>query len=610
MRKPLAIRIIGLAAIYCIVFITLVSMQFANTGNFFITLGAMTIRGSFLQDSSHSMPQEMSHGMRQANEDQESEKIPIMGGIRLFYNGIEFNLRDDRGNSLMLNGEIPVNPEFMILTENGDSQNQSASFILPDGTTLFFNSLNLARGPELQINAAFAGYTTEISIPVAARRSSIIRENEQVGIMFGDARYFFSTPGHYIEDRRIVLSRTNTFTSFRYRSSQRFFDPLNYIIAGAENFENEITRWRDTSFSSWTQNIIHTTGTLQNEDDIIAYLAEATRRGNYTQAVNAIRPRFINTSAHSHRSSVFTGGMENALRTFLSSENEKTNLINRLVRERSPDLLREKHILDYVLSRGNDTLGNDIIEFFNTIDSNALAIEHIAGLLEFYADVNRWRPNNLIDHLTDEILLIISDHLTRDIQSNIVYVTTQEGNNPLYNLRLGNALISWIGAQPADQSMNEWTAIGRSLVLSALASSNSGSLYNTLRLNEHLPRAVRLIDGHWVWTTSPSVTPSMINGNLNIAFSFPPTMSHHMIIRGVRPFTRLQIHGMDWRSDSQFETFDSSGWVYYPEYQILIVKLRHRANTTIEHIRIIYNEPPPPPPPVVTEVPPETEINE
>jgi hypothetical protein len=58
---------------------------------------------------------------------------------------------------------------------------------------------------------------------------------------------------------------------------------------------------------------------------------------------------------------------------------------------------------------------------------------------------------------------------------------------------------------------------------------------------------------------------------------------------------------MDWRSDSQFEIYDSSGWVYYPQEQVLILKLRHRSTT--ENVRIIYREapPPPPPPPVVEE---------
>ena len=101
MKKPLALRIIGLAAIYCIVFIFLATLQFSNRGNFSLTIGSMNIRGSYLQEDS------------QVESVQEINVTQITGGIRLFYSGIEFNLKDDRGNSLMLN-QTPVNPEFMI----------------------------------------------------------------------------------------------------------------------------------------------------------------------------------------------------------------------------------------------------------------------------------------------------------------------------------------------------------------------------------------------------------------------------------------------------------------------------------------------------------------
>jgi hypothetical protein len=73
-----------------------------------------------------------------------------------------------------------------------------------------------------------------------------------------------------------------------------------------------------------------------------------------------------------------------------------------------------------------------------------------------------------------------------------------------------------------------------------------------------------------------------------------------MIIRGIRSFVRLQLYDMNFRTDPQFERYDSSGWVYIPQEQTLLVKMRHR--TTVENIRIIYREearPEPVPAPVV-----------
>jgi hypothetical protein len=297
--------------------------------------------------------------------------------------------------------------------------------------------------------------------------------------------------------------------------------------------------------------------------------------------------------------------MINAVNSFVYSENEKINLITRLIRERSLDILIEEHILDYLFSRGNTTLANDTIEIINNLDLQMLTIDHCAGLLEVANDLRLWRPNHNIGHLIEQILLIISDNLIRDNQNNLVFINTS-GSNFEYSLRLGKALINqpFIAGNINEQTQVLWVSIGKSLVLSALPNLNSGRVYSILKPTEYYPHATQLTDEHWAWTASPSVNASFINGNMNITFNFPTAMTHYVMIRGVRPFLRIQIHGMDWRSDSQFERYDSSGWIYNPQEMILVVKLRHR--TPVDNIRIIYRADPPPPLPIETSVPPET----
>jgi hypothetical protein len=130
--------------------------------------------------------------------------------------------------------------------------------------------------------------------------------------------------------------------------------------------------------------------------------------------------------------------------------------------------------------------------------------------------------------------------------------------------------------------------------LSALftGGDNSGELYNILASNENAPKAARLTDTHWVWTVSSSVSGSYINGNLNISVNFPVNQTHYIIIHGVRPFLNVRLHDINFRTDSQFERYDSSGWVYYSQDQVLILKLKHRV--TVENISIIYRQEPQP----------------
>jgi hypothetical protein len=78
----------------------------------------------------------------------------------------------------------------------------------------------------------------------------------------------------------------------------------------------------------------------------------------------------------------------------------------------------------------------------------------------------------------------------------------------------------------------------------------------------------------------------MENNMLDIAATFPVGETHYMVIRGVKPFTKIQLYNMDYRTDPQFERYDSSGWSYSPSEQTLLVKMKHRTNT--EHVRIFY----------------------
>jgi len=576
MRKTLITRIAGLTAIYCAVFCVLVIIQFSNSGSFSLSAGGMTIRGRYLQ----TLPQETSFG-------EEPDGIRKISSARVYFGGLDFNLSEERGKGLTLTSAdgviFPVSPDYLILAEN------TVLFGLPDGTTIFFNSFDSARGPELQINAELAENISEITIPITLRRSSLVRDNGHLGIMYGGSRYSFGSHGQYLEDGIITLSRENAFISYRSTGKQGAFDPADYIIARSQNYENELLTWRESSFASWNRN----TAALQNEDDVIAYCSEAFVHGNYTEAVAAIPRNFISSARHTFRSAGFTGGMSSAYQSFTASENEKLHQLTTLTRQRSLDVLKEEHILDYLFSRGNAAIANDIIDIIRSADPEMLTVDHCPGLLEAYSDIRLWRSSadNPVENLTDQILLLVSENLNRDTEKDLVFVSNSEGMNFYFSLRLGKAIITWTETNQDAQ----WKAIGQSLVLSALteAGAGAGNLYNALKLGDYYPRAALLTDNYWAWTVSSSVRASYANGNLNINSSFPSGMTHHMIIRGVRPFIKLQIHGMDWRTDVQFERYDSSGWVYYPEEQILILKLRHRE--AAETVTVFYRVEAPPP---------------
>jgi hypothetical protein len=158
----------------------------------------------------------------------------------------------------------------------------------------------------------------------------------------------------------------------------------------------------------------------------------------------------------------------------------------------------------------------------------------------------------------------------------------------------------------------DWAAMGRSLVLSVLAQTDTvgmipaatvlgaggnfiaaresrfsaARLYPYLRL-DNFPRAERIAGGigGWAWTAGSSVDVIQNGDITDISVTFPVGETHYMILRDVRPFAKIQLYGIDYRTDPQFERYDSSGWVYSRAEQTLLLKIKHQ--NPVEHI-VIY----------------------
>jgi len=527
----------------------------------------------------------------------------VTGGIKIFFGGLEFNLKDEREKGLLINEDDrlrAVNPELMTISED------MVRLGLPGGSSLIFSSLDSDKGPKLQITAELGEGVTEIAIPIVLRRASLVRENEQSLIMYGGSRYGFANPTDELERGRLVLSGERASVTYHSKEKKKTFDPEDYIIAAAQNYDSIIENWRDACYARWNQNA----SSLQNEDEVIAYCIEALKRGSFQAAVAAVSGNFLNSSRQSYRSSVFIGGMSGANRSFTAAENEKISRINGLAREKSPGIFLEENVLDYLFSRNNTALSADVINIMQNTQAETLISDYCPGLFEAYSDFKHYRPaaDNPLEHLTEQALLLVSENLNSDSENDLLFASSSESANLEYSARLGKALINWA---PAD---SPWAAIGRSLILSVLSNGGygDGKLYNMLLQGGNLrpsgpaevqadyyPRALPLSDPVWIWTTSRSAAASYIDGNLNIAFSFPVGSSHFVILKGVSPFIKIQIHDMDWRTDSQFERYDSSGWVYYSQEQTLILKLRHRSQ--MENVRIFYRVEAPAARPIITE---------
>jgi len=185
-----------------------------------------------------------------------------------------------------------------------------------------------------------------------------------------------------------------------------------------------------------------------------------------------------------------------------------------------------------------------------------------------------------------------------------VYVLINDQVDPAFNLRTANALMGYGTAA----NQGDWAGIGRSIVLSMLAmfdpqgsmaasfkvSSDGNSLvpsgdrtfssahfYRFIAPREFFSRAEPIsaegFSGVWTWTGARAISATMQGGVLDIAVDFPVGETHYMMVRGIKPFTKMRLYGIDFRTDSEFERYDSSGWSYSASEQTLLLKMKHKS---------------------------------
>jgi hypothetical protein len=571
-------------------------IQFTKQGNFTRQVGTMTLIGQYKAPEDGGVSADVN-------------EHPINGEASVFFGGLEFVMGGEAENErVTMTGSggtrESLGPEYVTIS------GESAAFRFPGGSEMVFSTHFTGGSPELRIAAFLAEEAVSLELPFKLLRSSRLREsgNGQFVIQADGVNYTFGRSAEG-EERRILLFRPEgSVVSYRAAPEKNAFSPGDFILpAAAKPLYNEaLARWRDRNFSLWNRTI----ASRNDEEMVIAYGGEAAKRGNYRAALAAVSPAFLNGARRTFVSSVYLGRMDTALASFISLEQEKIARLSRMINERNLDFLKEPRVFEFLAVRGYRNFIEDGAELARSIDPATLNLDFSPGILEGLVDYRQHRihGDNPFDRLADQACYLISEYIRRDPRQDRVFVFRGGTADVEFNLRLGRALELWAGD-------DDWAAIGRSLILSVLSLTDasgtapseilvneagemsenaenridSARLYRILAPGEYYPHAAGIgagVNGIWAWTAAAAINVTQDGTVLDIAVSFPVGETHYMMIRGIRPFTKVQLYNIDYRTDPQFERYDSSGWIYSAREQILVLKMKHRA--TVEHIRIFY----------------------
>jgi hypothetical protein len=601
MRLRLLPKIAVLSFLYMAAFLFLVCLQFSRQTSFSRRVGNFVVSGQ----------------MREPTEGSDSgsrNDYLINEYAKISFGGLDFMLSNDVNNPLLLVEEDGSRAPLIVDTLN--ISNDTAHFLLSDGAELVFYTQKSADTDGLLISGILPEKATALYLPYLPAPFAKVNTDD-VGhwkVSADNVNFMFDRQPESGTGRQLVLSRDDPIVFYHAEPEAVTFNPVSFIVRGGMErivYEEQLKQWGDKVYSAWENS-----PSLTNDEMFVTvFLAEAARRGAYLSAAAESRLQpFGISSAQTYLSAPFLGRLDVALRTLSAAESAQSARLSELVETKSPRLLTG----DPFFKAWTFPLGSGLIKaqgvFADGIALSGITLADTIGILEGCEGWSAYAPNteNPFARFVLRSLELIGERLIKDSGQSNVFVMDGGRIDVEFNVRLGLALAAY-GDRTGAPS---WAGVGRSLVLSVLALTddagllpafltvdenkqikanstaekiNTAQLYPFFPLAAYYPHAVDLgytQPGVWVWTASPGVTAVFQNNVLDISISFPVGWTHHLLVRGVPPFTKIQLRDMDYRSDPRFEQYNSPGWVYSASAQTLLIKMAHRSEE--EHIRIFY----------------------
>jgi hypothetical protein len=591
MTKNLSRRILLLSVLYIGIIFGIFALQFTSGNTFSVSLGLLRVSGSSGTDAS-------------------GKSVPTLP-LHVAANGIDFFL-DDQNPLMAYTSENSGTPLKVTGIKSSDNPPRfTVSF--RDGVSVVFGSEKRGDSDIVSVSATVPVKYQKIVFPYKITRSARVEKKDSLTLVsVGKRQYLFK--GSQIQ----APSSTGTWSLAIQRASPVVYyqsyipskglsvDELDSLPgSSAAAYSSAQEHFASKALESFKKSV--DSGTL-SEPLVAAYIAEMGRIGMYDAALEAIPESYRNGSSRTYLTDTF---LDNLVRTYsglvIREKDERTDLSRKLT-ENNPACFEFPALVPYLYDRDDTLLLKDVSRVAAAIDVSTITALQAAGILEAAGDYASYLPaeQNALTPLADSCERKIKASLVR-MKDNLYVSDDGKLINTADSLRIARILIKY--GTRADPG---WTAAGRLLVTSlvsfagdqpSLPSSfaiegegdNAGivarsdkvldpsTLYPlVLPENSWYPRSVSLSrqagSSVWAWTSAQSISVSKPTADsLKISTRFPQGETHYMVLRGIKPFSRIQIYGLDFHSDDRFETYNSSGYVYNADTKTLYLKMRHKS---------------------------------
>ncbi|MDA3941338.1 MAG: hypothetical protein PF693_18865 [Spirochaetia bacterium] len=404
-------------------------------------------------------------------------------------------------------------------------------------------------------------------------------------------------------------------------------DPLQYYFFGEQApvstdlYESTVENFISTAYEGWRVGRFNSEngdwalaeGTNGFDNYLLtSFISESLKRGRLAQIGNIVDTVNSREDEFNFLSATFSGNIVNTNSSRIIIDDTLKKRISTAVKSEDITLFLESNLMEELSWISSSALFRDFSKFVSSLDLGKRYVPAVlTGMVEVYMASIKIENDQYKDLM--RLFSVIEEQIFPSLTrvNNGLFISG--GKESLFDtsltIRTGIALYE-IGKI---ESNNLFETIGKSMIVSVLSlADESGmipefidreseihgkgyfgadTLYPKLISNKYYPHVVNFKGTAGtdisVWTAANTVSHISTKNSSVFEFTYPLSGVHHVVIKGIEPFTNLQMNGINWNSDKRFQYY-SSGWVYEREEKTLYIKQTQKR--TKEKIVLNYRE--------------------
>lgn len=528
-----------------------------------------------------------------SQSEDENKVVTVKNKLNVTYNGINFFCDDEHPAVIVdnKNNKIPV--KFSSWEKQDDL---SYKLLFTNGISVVFELASTDQNASLAIITDFPKNVKNFAIPYSYASNMKIQKDDGNRVILDGRKDSWEVSANSLADGYFSSSKKDFIATYAiYDETQKFtFDSIvELAIANSSIFEQNLAAFRNNLITSFKANNVEANLT---EQIVVSYIAAQAESGNYVSAIDEIPMGYKKSKQRTYLSAPYLNTLEemNAIldKTIKEYEKKITDASN----TNSFDIFTVHNIANFMYIHSNPAAVKKLLQGTSYIDVNNLTIAQAAGILQVYSDLVKLNAEyaNLLIPTLENCVQRITDACNYDgnilsISENDTFLSVIQGIETGVALLRYGTITNNVTLQKAGYVIvNSYLTESSSFDLRTLA-----NLYPILSFNNwYYPHFEKISDSDdnfiWAWTCAKSITSIKEEESLSIKIDFPENYTHYVILKGIPKFSKIYIYNMAFRTDSRFETYNSSGYVYKQNTKTLLLKSRHKSK--IETVTFEYKE--------------------